>query len=152
MLAGASNGYRGAPVEGGNPAAGIDVEPNKRGNLMLGLVIAHNVIRDNAGPGILFALVSSTGLPLNADRFSVLGNKIVRNGKSYRAEHGGIVFYGGQADGRGRATVSGNVIRANRGAALVGWKMTMTVDAHDNDLRGNGGGAYQNVKLAKSRR
>jgi len=151
-LAGASNGYRGAPVEGGNPAAGIDVEPNKRGNLMLGLVIAHNLIRDNAGPGILFALVSSTGLPLNADRFSVVGNKIVRNGKSDRAEHGGIVFYGGQADGRGRATVSGNLISGNRGAALVGWKMTMTVDAHDNDLRGNGGGAYQNVKLAKSRR
>ncbi len=151
-LAGASNGYRGAPVEGGNPSAGIDVEPNKRGNLMLGLVVAHNVIRDNAGPGILFALVSSTGLPLNSDRFSVVGNKILRNGKSDRAEHGGIVFYGGQADGRGRATVSGNVISGNRGAALVGWKMTMTVDAHDNDLRGNGGGAYQNVKLARSRR
>ena len=89
---------------------------------------------------------SVSGQPLNADRIAIVGNRILRNGRSDRAVHGGIVFFGGQADGRGLALVSGNVVRGNRGAALAGWRMTLTVDARRNDLRGNEGGAYRNVK------
>ena len=108
---------------------------------MLGLVVAHNVISDNAGPGILFALTSSTGLPLNADRYSVVGNRILRNGKSDRAEHGGIVFYGGQDGGGGRVLVERNVIRGNRGAGLQGrGDVNLVVVARRNDLKGNSGG------------
>jgi hypothetical protein len=145
-ISGSTNGYRPGPGEGGNPSAGIDVEPNSRGELALDLRIAHNTIVDNAGPGILLALSSRSGLPLNADRIQIVGNRILRNGRSGQTVHGGIVFFGGQADGRGLALVSGNVIRGNRGAALSGWRMTLTVDARRNDLRGNEAGAYRNVK------
>src|SRR5918912_2220060 len=40
----------------GNPAAGIDVEPNSPGDPIAGVRITGNRIEDNAGPGILLAL------------------------------------------------------------------------------------------------
>src|SRR5436853_226703 len=80
-ISGATNGYRPGPGEGGNPSAGIDVEPNSRGELALDLRIAHNTIADDAGPGILLALSSVSGLPLNANRIEIVGNHILRNGR-----------------------------------------------------------------------
>jgi len=148
-LVNASNAYHGTPKEGGNPSAGIDIEPNSRGNLALDLRIAHNVIAHNGGPGILLALTSPSGKPLNADRLTIVGNRIFDNGRSDRAVHGGIVFFGGQADGRGTAVVSDNRITGNRGAAISGWQMTTTVEARRNDLRGNELGAYKDVKLKR---
>lgn len=146
-ITGATNGYRPGPGEGGNPSAGIDVEPNSRGELALDLRIARNTIADNAGPGILLALSSVSGLPLNANRIEISSNRILRNGRSDRALRDGIAFLGGEADGRGLALVSGNVVRGNRGAGLAGSRMTLTVDARRNDLRGNADGAYRNVRL-----
>lgn len=148
-ITGASNGYQGTPGSGGNPSAGIDIEPNSRGELALDLRIADNVIADNAGPGILVALAPGNGASLNATRHAIVGNRILRNGRGSGVEHGGIVFYGGESDGRGTVVVTHNVIRGNRGAAMEGWKMTMTADAHDNDLSGNDGGRMKNVRLKK---
>ena len=145
VLARASNGYARAPGEAANPSAGLDIEPNTRGNLVLGLNLVGNVISDNAGPGILFELASRTGRPFYADRLTVARNKILRNGR------GGIVFVGGQANGGGRASVRGNTISGNGGAAIVGQNMGLAVDVRGNDLSGNGGGAYANVRLALPR-
>jgi hypothetical protein len=139
-IRGATGAYARATGEDANPAAGIDVEPNKRGNLVLGLRIAGNVISGNAGPGILFALTSATGRPYYADRLLVTGNRIVGNGKGGGAERGGIVFVGGQADGQGHASVTGNTIAGNAGAGLVGRDAHLVLQSRGNDLTGNGGG------------
>ena len=151
-ITGASNSYRPDPGAGGNPSAGIDIEPNSRGELALDLRIESNLIADNAGPGILVALNPRSGLSINADRMSIVRNRILRNGAGKGTEHGGIVFYGGQEDGRGRAVVAKNVVRGNRGPGLAGWRMTLGVVAQGNDLRGNEGGPSRGVKFVGRRR
>jgi hypothetical protein len=151
-ITGASNSYKPEPGGGGNPSAGIDIEPNSRGELALDLRIENNLIADNAGPGILVALNSSSGLSINADRMAIVGNRILRNGLGKGTEHGGIVFYGGQEDGRGRAVVARNVVRGNRGPGLAGWRMTLGVEARGNDLHGNEGGPSRGVKFVRRRR
>jgi hypothetical protein len=148
-LVNASNAYRGTPKEGGNPSAGIDIEPNSRGELALDLRIAHNVIAHNGGPGILLALKPSSGNALNASRLAIVGNRIFDNGRSDHAVHGGIVVFGGEADGKGTVLVVGNHVNRNRGAALAGWQMTQTADVRANDLRGNELGRYRNVRLKR---
>lgn len=148
-IIGASNAY--VEKVGGNPAAGIDIEPNSRGNLALDLRIVDNVIADNAGPGILLALRSNTGNAINADRFTISHNTIIRNGAKDGTVHGGIVVFGGQADGKGRATVIGNAIRNNRGPGVLGWQMTMTFATRGNSISGNEGAAYQNVRRVQLR-
>src|SRR5207302_10368588 len=57
-------GVRDSPP--GEPAAGIDVEPDDRGQPTLGVHIAHNVIEDNARPGILLALDTNDGPAMHA--------------------------------------------------------------------------------------
>ena len=151
-ITGASNTYRPDPGGGGNPSAGIDIEPNSRGELALDLRIENNLVADNAGPGILVALKPSSGLSINADRMAITGNRILRNGIGKGTEHGGIVFYGGQEDGRGRAVVARNVVSGNRGPGLAGWRMTLGVVARGNDLRGNEGGPSRGVKFVRGRR
>jgi Right handed beta helix region len=151
-ITGASNSYQPGPGGGGNPSAGIDIEPNSRGELALDLRIENNLIADNAGPGILVALSPRSGLSINADRMAIVRNRILRNGVGKGTEHGGIVFYGGQEDGRGRAVVTRNVVRGNRGPGLAGWRMTLGVEARGNDLRGNEGGPSRGVKFVRGRR
>jgi hypothetical protein len=110
-----------------------------------------NVIADNAGPGILVALNPPSGLSINADRMAIVRNRILRNGVGKGTEHGGIVFYGGQEDGRGRAVVARNVVSGNKGPGLAGWRMTLGVVASGNDLRGNEGGPSRGVKFVRGR-
>src|ERR671936_1261296 len=114
-ITGASNSYQPPPGGGGNPSAGIDIEPNSRGELALDLRIENNLIADNAGPGILVALSPRSGLSINADRMAITGNRILRNGVGKGTEHGGIVFYGGHGGGRGAALVPGKLVRGERG-------------------------------------
>jgi hypothetical protein len=83
---------------------------------------------------------------------AITGNRILRNGVGKGTEHGGIVFYGGQEDGRGRAVVARNVVRGNRGPGLAGWRMTLGVVARGNDLHGNEGGPSRGVKFVRGRR
>jgi Right handed beta helix region len=137
-IAGASNTY--VAKSGGNPAAGIDIEPDTRGGLALDLRITGNVIADNVGPGIMLELRSNTGNALNADRFTITGNKILRNGTA------GVYVSGGQADGKGRAEFRSNTVRGNRGPGVLGYAMTMTFVTSANAFVGNGGPAYQNVQ------
>src|SRR2546423_932172 len=73
----------------GNPAAGIDVEPNSPGDPITGVRIAGNRIEGNAGPGILLALQPG---PAVAPSIEISGNTITGNGlKTTPPGLGGIV-------------------------------------------------------------
>src|ERR687888_93106 len=61
----------------GNPAAGIDVEPNSPGDPIVGVHITGNRIEGNAGPGILLALQPA---PAVAPSVDISGNRITGNG------------------------------------------------------------------------
>jgi hypothetical protein len=62
------------------------------------------------------------------------------------------VFNGGQDAGGGRVLVERNVISGNRGAALQGRAdVNLVIEQRDNDLRGNGGGAYAVQRIRRSR-
>ncbi len=135
----------------GNPSAGVDLEPDTPGSPILDVRIAGNEISANAGPGLLFALETNAGLPTQADRIEVVGNRIVDNGrKATPPVQGGIVFAGGQADGQGHALVTGNVIRGNQGAGVQGKPgegTTMILDVRGNDVSANSGGVYSFERL-----
>lgn len=104
----------------GNPAAGIDLEPDHRDSPMVDVRIARNRIVRNAGPGVLLALHPGSGPPLRATDIEIVGNRIVGNGIAETPpQRGGIVVYGGQADGRGRVVLRDNVIRDNNGPDVV---------------------------------
>ena len=148
-LVNASSAYRGTPKEGGNPSAGIDIEPNSRGELVLDLRIAHNAIAHNGGPGVLLALNSSSGNPFDATRLTIVGNHIFDNGRSKGALPGGIVVFHGEADGKGTLLVAGNDVNRNSGYGITGWQMIQTAELRANDLRGNELGGLKNVKLKR---
>jgi hypothetical protein len=122
----------------GNPAAGIDVEPGQRGAPALTLRIAENRIIDNAGPGILLALSTNSGLPVLGSQIEIVGNEIRGNGrKATPPQHGGIVINGGQDAGGGRLLVADNVIAENRGGALVGRPdVNLVIEERGNRLLG----------------
>src|SRR5205807_7774051 len=65
-------GVRDAPP--GQPAAGIDVEPDDRGQPALEVHIVGNTIRDNAGPGILLELEPNDGPAVIATALEISGN------------------------------------------------------------------------------
>jgi hypothetical protein len=97
----------------GNPAAGIDVEPNSPGDPIVGVRITGNRIEGNAGPGILLALQPA---PAVAPSIDISGNRITRNGvKTTPPVLGGIVAPAG-APG---VTIGSNVIGQNNGPDLV---------------------------------
>src|SRR5947209_9742142 len=103
-------GVRDAPP--GQPAAGIDVEPDDRGQPTLGVRIVGNTIQDNAGPGILFELDSNSGPAMIATGLEISGNRIVRNArKSTPPKRAGLVLAGGQDGGAGTLILTDNVIR-----------------------------------------
>jgi hypothetical protein len=130
---------------GAGPSAGIDIEPDTRGGLALDLRISGDLISGNAGPGIILSLRSNTGSALNADRFSITGNKILGNGTA------GVLVLGGQADGKGRAVFTGNTVIGNHGPGVLGQAMNMTFVTAGNAIGANDGPAYQNVRRANSR-
>jgi hypothetical protein len=97
----------------GNPAAGIDVEPNSPADPIVGVRITGNRIEGNAGPGILLALPPA---PTTAPSIDVSGNRITGNGlKPTPPVLGGIVAPAGVPG----VTIGSNVIGRNNGPDLV---------------------------------
>ena len=143
----------GAP---GNPAAGLDVEPNSVGEPVVDIRIHDNRIAENAGPGILLALAPNAGPPADAGPIEILRNRIEGNGtKDTPPVRGGIIVEGGQADGKGRVTIVGNEIRANAGYGLGGHPTTgttMVIDARDNVFAGNSDGPWHFIRTGRGTR
>lgn len=134
----------------GQPAAGIDLEPDHRGAPTLDVSIARNTIVDNAGPGIIVSLDSNRGLPVIASQVRIDRNKVLRNGrKPTPPQLAGIVLNGGQDRGGARLVLTNNVVRGNRGPGVLGNKLNVVVVARGNDLRGNSGGPSKGVRFAK---
>jgi hypothetical protein len=132
-------GVRDAPP--GQPAAGIDLEPDDRGQPALGIRIARNTIQDNAGPGILLELESNEGPAVLATGIEIMENTIVRNAlRPSPPKRAGIVLAGGQDGVLGTLVLKRNVIRGNGGPGILGSRLRLTVDAAGNDLGGNTGG------------
>lgn len=124
-------GVRDAPP--GQPAAGIDVEPDTRGNPTLDVHIVGNTIQDNAGPGIMLELEPNEGPAIVATDLEISGNTIVRNAlKPTPPKRGGIVLAGGQDGGGGRLILRNNVILGNGGVPILETHMKLLVDASGN--------------------
>jgi Right handed beta helix region len=97
----------------GNPAAGIDIEPNTPADPIVGVRILDNQIRGNAGPGILVALQAEPAEPPSVE---IDGNHVTGNDlKPTPPVHGGIVAPSTQPG----VTIGNNVILQNNGPDLV---------------------------------
>ena len=129
-------GVRDAPP--GQPAAGIDVEPDTRDRPALDIHIVGNTIQDNAGPGILLELEPNEGPSVMATNLEISGNTIVRNArKPSPPKRAGIVLAGGQDGGTGTLSLKSNVIRGNGGPGILETHFSLLVDASGNDIRDN---------------
>jgi Right handed beta helix region len=137
-------GVRDSPP--GQPAAGIDVEPDDRGQPTLGVRIVRNTIQDNAGPGILLELDSNSGAAMIATDLEIRGNTILRNArKPSPPKRAGVVLAGGQDGGAGTLILKDNVIRGNGGPGILETRLKLVVQASNNDLAGNDGGPSSNL-------
>jgi hypothetical protein len=129
-------GVRDSPP--GQPAAGIDVEPDDRGQPALDVRIAGNTISDNAGPGIMLELEPNDGPAVVATALEISGNTILRNSaKRTPPKRAGIVLAGGQDGGAGTLLLRGNVIRGNGGPGILKSRLRLVVDSAGNDITGN---------------
>jgi hypothetical protein len=129
-------GVRDSPP--GQPAAGIDVEPDDRGQPALDVHIVGNTIQDNAGPGILLELEPNDGPAVVATALEISGNTILRNSlKRTPPKRGGIVLAGGQDGGRGSLVLRDNVIRANGGPGILESRLSLLLDSAGNEVGGN---------------
>jgi parallel beta helix pectate lyase-like protein len=129
-------GVRDSPP--GQPAAGIDVEPDDRGQPALDVRIVANTIQDNAGPGILLELEPNDGPAVVATAIEITGNTILRNSaKRTPPKRGGIVLAGGQDGGQGTLVLKDNVIRGNGGHGILKSRLRLLVDSDGNDVSGN---------------
>jgi hypothetical protein len=129
-------GVRDAPP--GQPAAGIDIEPDTRDRPAADLHIVANRIEDNAGPGILLELEPNEGPSVLATGLEISGNTIVRNAlKRTPPKRAGIVLAGGQDGGAGTLVLKDNVIRGNGGPGIMQMHFHLVVDASGNDVGGN---------------
>jgi hypothetical protein len=125
----------------GQPAAGIDVEPDDRGQPALGVRIVGNTIQDNAGPGILLELEPNDGPAALASQLEISGNTIVRNSvRPSPPKRAGIVLAGGQDGGQGTLVLRDNVVRGNGGPGILTAHLKLVVQASGNDLAGNEAG------------
>jgi hypothetical protein len=125
----------------GQPAAGIDLEPDDRGQPAYGVRIARNTIQDNAGPGIMLELESNEGHAVLATGIEIDDNTIVRNALTpFPPKRAGIVIAGGQDGELGSLSLKRNAIRGNGGPGILTRNLRLLVDAADNDLTGNTGG------------
>jgi Right handed beta helix region len=132
-------GVRDSPP--GQPAAGIDVEPDDRAQPAFDVRIVNNTIQDNAGPGILLELEPNEGPAVIATSLVISGNTIVRNAlKRSPPKRAGIVVAGGQDGGEGTLVLKDNVVRGNGGPGLLTSRMRLVVQASGNDLSGNEAG------------
>jgi hypothetical protein len=124
-------GVRDAPP--GQPAAGIDIEPDDRGQPALDVHVVHNTIQDNAGPGILLELESNEGPAVVATELEISDNVIVRNAlKPTPPKRAGIVIAGGQDGGKGTLVLKRNVISGNGGPPILLSRLLLIVDASQN--------------------
>ena len=131
-------GVRDAPP--GQPAAGIDVEPDTRDRPALDVRIVGNTIQDNAGPGILLELEPNEGPAILATDLQISANRIVRNARKLSPpKRGGIVLAGGQDGGAGTLLLENNVIRDNGGPGVFETHVRLVVRASGNDIGGNEG-------------
>ena len=129
-------GVRDSPP--GQPAAGIDVEPDDRGQPTLGVRILHNMFEDNAGPGILFELESNSGDAMLASDLEVRDNTVVRNALAHTPpKRAGIIVAGGEDGGRGTLALTGNVVHDNGGPGILMLRLELVVQASGNDVAGN---------------
>ncbi len=129
-------GVRDSPP--GQPAAGIDVEPDDRGQPALDVRIVGNTISDNAGPGILLELEPNDGPAVVATALEIRGNIILRNSaKRTPPKRGGIVLAGGQDGNQGTLVLRDNVIRDNGGPGILKSRLRLVVDSTGNDVSGN---------------
>ena len=129
-------GVRDSPP--GQPAAGIDVEPDTRDRPASDLHIVGNTIQDNAGPGILLELEPNEGPAVLATGLEIAGNTIVRNAlRRTPPKRAGIVLAGGQDGGAGTLRLEDNVIRGNGGPGILETHFLLRVDAAGNDVRDN---------------
>jgi hypothetical protein len=133
----------------GNPAAGIDVEPDSPGAPAVDIAIVGNRIAANAGAGVIVSLNPWNRPALFADGITIAGNGIVANGrKPTPPVRGGIVVSGGRA---GHIEIADNVISRNHGFGLSG-ATRMVVDAHGNTFAGNSAGAWHFGRLGRGSR
>jgi hypothetical protein len=129
-------GVRDSPP--GQPAAGIDLEPDDRGQPALGVRISRNTIRDNAGPGILLELETNEGNSVLATDLEISGNTIVRNSAARTPpKRAGIVLSGGQDGVEGTLLLKENVVRDNGGPGILMRRLRLAVTASGNDVGGN---------------
>jgi hypothetical protein len=132
-------GVRDSPP--GQPAAGIDVEPDDRSQPALDVQIVRNTISDNAGPGIMLELEPNDGPAVVATALEISGNTIVRNsGKRTPPKRAGIVLAGGQDGGAGTLLLRDNMIRDNGGPGILKSRLRLVVDSAGNDITGNEAG------------
>jgi hypothetical protein len=125
----------------GQPAAGIDIEPDDRGQPALDVHIVGNTIQDNAGPGLLLELQPNEGPAVVATTLEISGNTIVRNSlKTTPPKRAGIVLAGGEDGDGGALILNGNVVRGNGGPGILGSNLKLHVQASGNDLGGNEAG------------
>jgi len=129
-------GVRDAPP--GQPAAGIDIEPDDRGQPALDVRIVGNTIQDNAGPGILLELEPNEGPAVIATALEIRGNTILRNSaKRTPPKRAGIVLAGGQDGVSGTLVLRDNVVRSNGGPGILMTRLRLVVDSAGNDVSGN---------------
>ena len=122
----------------GQPAAGIDLEPDDRGQPALDVRIVGNTIRDNAGPGILLELEPNEGPAVVATGLEIRANNILRNSlKRTPPKRAGIVLAGGQDGIAGTLILRDNVIRSNGGPGILQSRLRLVLDSAGNDVRGN---------------
>jgi hypothetical protein len=137
-------GVRDSPP--GQPAAGIDIEPDDRGQPALDVHIVGNTIQDNAGPGVLLELQPNEGPAVVATDLEISGNTIVRNSlQRTPPKRAGIVLAGGEDGGGGTLILEDNVVRGNGGPGILASNLTLQVQASGNDLSGNEAGPSAGV-------
>jgi hypothetical protein len=124
----------------GQPAAGIDIEPDDRSQPVLGVRILDNTIRDNAGSGILFPLDTNYGPTLIATGLEISGNTIVGNCNQRTPPiRAGIAVLGGQDGGQGTLELTNNVVRDNGGPGILTRLLKLIVHASGNQVSNNHG-------------
>jgi hypothetical protein len=129
-------GVRDSPP--GQPAAGIDIEPDDRGQPALDVRIVGNTIQDNAGPGILLELEPNEGPAVVATGLEIRANNILRNSaRRTPPKRAGIVLAGGQDGVAGTLVLRDNVIRSNGGPGILQSRLRLVVDSTGNDVGGN---------------
>jgi hypothetical protein len=139
-------GVRDAPP--GQPAAGIDVEPDDRGQPTFDVHLVRNTITDNAGPGVLLELDTNYGPAVIADELELSGNTILRNAhKRTPRKRAGVIIAGGQDLQPGTVVLRDNGVRDNGGPGLLALGLKLVIQAANNDLSGNDDGPAQGVSL-----